>query len=105
MVRLHDGRCILRSVQMNEAKAEARPRLLSALVCAWPAMALAAVLLLPFLNTPFTIDDPIYLREAQHALEDPLHPQAFQIVWDFEVSRPASQILPGGLFVPYLLIP
>jgi hypothetical protein len=68
-------------------------------------MALAAVLLTPFLNTPFTIDDPLFLRQAQHALVDPLHPQAFNIVWNFEVNRPASQILPGGVFVPYLLIP
>jgi hypothetical protein len=68
-------------------------------------MALAAVLLAPFLNTPFTIDDPLYLREAQHVLVDPLHPQAFNIVWNYEVSKPASQILPGGLFVPFLLIP
>jgi hypothetical protein len=68
-------------------------------------MALAAVVLIPFLNTPFTIDDPLFLREAQHVLIEPLHPQAFNVVWNFEVSRPASEILPGGVFVPYLLIP
>ncbi len=68
-------------------------------------MLLAAVVLIPFLNTPFTIDDPLFLREAQHVLVDPLHPQAFNVVWTFEVSRPASEILPGGIFVPYLLIP
>jgi hypothetical protein len=68
-------------------------------------MVLAAVLLVPFLNTPFTIDDPIYLREAQHALEDPLHPQAFDMVWSLDLNRRVSQILPGGLAVPYLLIP
>ena len=102
----HGGpQCILSSVRMINARAEARPRVFTALVCAWPAMALAAILLAPFLNTPFTIDDPIYLREAQHVLEDPLHPQEFNLVWDLEVSRPASQIVPGGIFVPYLLIP
>lgn len=68
-------------------------------------MALAAALLLPFLNTPFTVDDPLFLRQAQHALVDPLHPQEFHIVWNFEINRPASQILPGGIFVPYLLVP
>jgi len=77
----------------------------TAVVCAWPAMALAGLLLVPFLNTPFTIDDPIYLREAQQVPVDPLHPQAFDLVWNLDVKRQASQILPGGIFVPYLLIP
>jgi hypothetical protein len=77
----------------------------SAVRCAWPAMALAALLLTPFLNTPFTIDDPIYLREAQHVLVDPLHPQAFKMVWSSDLNLRVSQILPGGVFAPYLLIP
>jgi hypothetical protein len=68
-------------------------------------MVLAAVLVAPFLNTPFTIDDPIYLREAQQVLTDPLHPQAFTMVWSSDLNLRASQILPGGVFVPYLLIP
>jgi len=68
-------------------------------------MVLAALLLLPFLNTPFTIDDPIYLREAQHVLADPLHPQAFNMVWSTDLDLRASQILPGGIAAPYLLIP
>jgi hypothetical protein len=38
-------------------------------------------------------------------LVEPLHPQAFHIVWSLEVDRLASQILPGGTFVPYLLLP
>jgi hypothetical protein len=90
---------------MNPAAPGAQPRLLSALTCAFPAMVLAALLLLPFLNTPFTIDDPIYLREAQHALVDPLHPQAFDLVWSTDLNLRASEILPGGLAVPYLLLP
>jgi hypothetical protein len=76
-----------------------------ALACALPAMVLATLLLLPFLNTPFTIDDPIYLREAQHALVDPLHPQAFNMVWSTDLNLRVSQILPGGVAMPYLLIP
>lgn len=68
-------------------------------------MVLAALLVLPFLNTPFTIDDPIYLREAQHALVEPLHPQAFTMVWSTDLDLRASQILPGGIVVPYLLVP
>jgi hypothetical protein len=80
-------------------------RIASAMGCGWPAMLLAAVLLAPFLNTPFTVDDPIYLREAQHVLVDPIHPQAFRMVWSSDLNLRASQILPGGVFVPYLLIP
>jgi hypothetical protein len=73
--------------------------------CARPAMLVVAVLLLPFVNTPFTIDDPIYLREAQHILTDPLHPQAFDIVWSTDFDLRASQILPGGIAAPWLLVP
>jgi len=68
-------------------------------------MALAALLLLPFLHSPFTIDDPVYLYEAQHVLQDPLHPQSFDLVWSLGLHLRASQILPGGLAVPYLLVP
>ncbi len=68
-------------------------------------MVIAFLILAPFLRTPFTIDDPLYLREAQHALVDPLHPQAFDIVWWADSKAHASEILPGGLFVPYFLLP
>jgi hypothetical protein len=76
-----------------------------ALACAWPSLAVAALVLLPFLNTPFTIDDPIYLSEARHVLSDPLHPQAFSMVWSTDLNLRVSQILPGGIAVPYLLVP
>jgi hypothetical protein len=68
-------------------------------------MVLAVLVLVPFFHTPFTIDDPIYLREAQHALIDPLHPQAFNMVWSTDLDLRVSQIVPGGIVVPYLLIP
>lgn len=78
---------------------------LTALGCALPAIALAALLLLPFLGTPFTIDDPIYLAEAQHVLEDPLHPLAFDIVWSFDIQTRVSNLSHGGLAEPFLLVP
>jgi hypothetical protein len=83
----------------------ARPNLPSAFACAAPSMILATLLLAPFLNTPFTIDDPLYLREAQQTLIEPLHPQAFSIIWSTDLRLRASQILPGGVAYPYLLIP
>ena len=47
-----------------------------------PAIFVASLLLLPVLNRPFTIDDPLFLREARHALADPLHPADFEQVWN-----------------------
>jgi hypothetical protein len=68
-------------------------------------MLLAALVLAPFLNTPFTIDDPIFLIQARHALEEPLHPQAVDIVWTGDVWMRASHLFPGGVAVPFLLVP
>jgi hypothetical protein len=42
---------------------------------------LACASLLPFLGKAFSIDDPIFLREAERALWDPLHPTSISIVW------------------------
>ena len=47
-----------------------------------PAMLLASLLVLPFLDRPFTIDDPLFLRAAEHVLADPLHPASFEQVWN-----------------------
>lgn len=81
------------------------PRWTTAAKSALPAMALGVVLLLPFLNAPFTIDDPVFLQEARQILRDPLHPQAFDMVWTFDVWARASQIIQGGLAAGYLLVP
>jgi hypothetical protein len=35
----------------------------------------------------------------------PLHPQAFSLVWSLYQNLRASEILPGGIAVPYLLVP
>jgi hypothetical protein len=71
----------------------------------WPALALAAVVLLPFLGKAYTIDDPIFLREAQNVLTDPLHPAAFSMVWTTERRLRASEFLPGGPVAAYVLVP
>ncbi|MBV8831327.1 MAG: hypothetical protein JO108_19105 [Acidobacteriaceae bacterium] len=70
-----------------------------------PAICLAAVLLLPFLHNAYTIDDPLFLREAEHTLHDPLHPTAFPVVWNRDIVLRASAFLPGGPVVPFLLLP
>lgn len=71
----------------------------------WPALALAAIVLLPFLGKAYTIDDPVFLREAQHLLTAPLHPSAFEIVWTNDHRLRASAFLPGGQAIAYLLLP
>lgn len=69
-----------------------------------PSLLLAALLLAPFHDKAFTIDDTLFLRMAEHALTDPLHPTAFNIVW-FEKLDRASSIIPTGPVMAYLLVP
>jgi hypothetical protein len=66
---------------------------------------LAAVVLLPFLNKAYTIDDPIFLNEAKSILTDPLHPSGFPLVWSTERRLRASEFLPGGPVAGYALVP
>ena len=70
-----------------------------------PAIVVASLLLLPFLNKPFTIDDPLFMREARHALVDPLHPADFEQVWNSGDRLKLSQYLLGGTLPAYVLAP
>jgi hypothetical protein len=70
-----------------------------------PAILVASLLLLPFLNKPYTIDDPLFLREAKHALVDPLHPADFEQVWNAGDRLKLSQYLLGGTLPAYILAP
>ena len=70
-----------------------------------PGIFLAGLLLLPFLNKPFTIDDPLFMREAAHALVDPLHPADFEQVWNAGDRQKLSQYLLGGTLPAYVLAP
>ena len=74
---------------------------------AWSAalpVLVALIVLIPFLGKPFTIDDVTFLLEAKHALSDPLHPSAFEMVFDGERIR-LSQQLATGPVMAYLLVP
>ncbi len=73
--------------------------------CAAPSLLLAALILIPFAGKAFTIDDTVFLLQAQHALEDPLHPTAFVTVWSDGVPVRLSQILPTGPIMAWLLVP
>jgi hypothetical protein len=76
------------------------------LVCAWPALVLATVCLLPFLNKAFTIDDPEFLGIAQQVLKSPLHPTNFDICWNLvPYCMKLYQITPGNTLMGYALVP
>lgn len=70
-----------------------------------PAIFVASILLLPFLNKPFTIDDPLFMREARHALADPLHPADFEQVWNAGDRQKLSHYLLGGTLPAYIMAP
>jgi hypothetical protein len=84
------------------------------LACAWPALLLATVCLLPFLNKPFVIDDPWYLTMAQQILRHPARPMDFAICWNNPdlagECRKASQFASGNPLLGqvgqgYVLVP
>jgi 4-amino-4-deoxy-L-arabinose transferase-like glycosyltransferase len=80
--------------------------MLSALRCAAPALLLATVVLVPFLDKAFTIDDTMFLRQAEQLLNDPVHPTAFEMVWSESTEpRRMSAIMPSGPGMAYLLVP
>lgn len=75
-----------------------------ALVAAAPAIGLALLLLLPFYRKAYTMDDTLFMLQAQQLLRDPLHPTALDVVWA-EVPQRLSAIMPSGPVMAYLLWP
>ncbi|ANM30778.1 hypothetical protein ABI59_16130 [Acidobacteria bacterium Mor1] len=69
-----------------------------------PGLLLALAVLVPFLQKPFTIDDTLFLRMAEQALVEPLHPTAFDYLWDVYPQR-VSTIMPSGPVGAWLLTP
>jgi hypothetical protein len=64
------------------------------------------VVLIPFLDKAFTIDDTMFLRQAEQLLNDPLHPTAFEMVWSESTEpRRMSAIMSSGPGMAYLLVP
>jgi len=71
---------------------------------AWPGLLLATLLLLPFLGKAHAIDDVTFLLQAQHAVRDPWHPTAFEMVADGHRLRLSSSLVTGPLMA-WLLVP
>ena len=65
----------------------------------------AILTLAPFLDKAFTIDDTVFLFQAKHALEDPLHPSAFSIAWNRDIPERVSTMVPSGPVAAWLLVP
>src|SRR5437762_173128 len=76
------------------------------MACAWPALLLATVCLLPFLHKAFLIDDPHFLAMARQIIKHPLHPMDFDICWNITENCTKAYILtPGNALMGYALVP
>src|SRR5271157_5701772 len=90
----------------GEPGSEKRNLARSAIGSAWPAALLATICLVPFLNKPFTIDDPHFLAMAQQILRSPRHPMDFLICWNlFLPCVKAYNLTPGNTLMGYMLTP
>ena len=96
----------------TEVEAERRkPRTISAaavLACAWPALLLATVCLLPYLNKPYINDDPWFLTMAQQIVRHPAQPPEFTMCWT--MPEGCYKVTPGNALAGeeaqgYLLVP
>ena len=70
----------------------------------WPGALLAMCLLVPFLGKAHAVDDVTFLLQAQHVLNDPLHPTAFDMVADGQRIRVSGSLVSGPV-AAYLLVP
>ncbi|MGA9133428.1 MAG: hypothetical protein WB384_15610, partial [Candidatus Sulfotelmatobacter sp.] len=86
----------------------------SLLACAWPALLLAAVCLVPYLNKAFLVDDSWFLTIAKQVVKHPAHPMDFEICWNNALlngqGRKASQFASGNPLLGqigqgYVLVP
>src|SRR5690242_15802229 len=70
--------------------------------CAFPALLLSAVCLLPYLSKAFTIDDPFFLLQAQQIRRTPLNPTAMEICWTVDNGcGPVAKSGPSNLLMSY----
>jgi hypothetical protein len=75
-------------------------------LCCLPALILSAACLVPYINKAFTIDDPIFLLQAQQIRKAPLHPMALYLCWvEDNECGPVAHIMPGNLLMSYCLLP
>ena len=91
--------------ELRHTSVESRPSTGRLLRLALPALLLLGSILIPSLSKPFTIDDTTFLKQSEHALLDPLHPTAFDIVWDHDEPDRWSREMVSGPVMSWLLVP
>lgn len=95
--------------EAEDATDSAAPRKVSAAIVlgsAWPALLLAAVCLLPYLNKAYLIDDPWFLMMSRQIIQHPLHPMGFDVCWDtVDNCTKAYEMTPGNSLMGYVLVP
>ncbi len=69
-----------------------------------PAILIICCLFVFFADKAFTIDDSLFLSQAQQIVLEPLQPHNFKIVWDQKFASAAS-IITSGAGMSYLLTP
>ena len=75
-------------------------------LCSLPALILSAACLLPYLGKAFTIDDPVYVLQAQLVRNEPRHPLALDICWGSDGEcGPVAQNMPANVLMAYFLLP
>jgi hypothetical protein len=78
----------------------------SVLASAFPALLLATVCLLPYLNKAYLIDDPWFLMMSRQIVQHPLHPMNFDVCWNtVENCSKAYEMTPGNSLMGYALVP
>ncbi len=96
----------LELIDQVSSPAKARKTLPQSLVLASPAIALAILLILPFLNKAYTIDEPMDLIESAQVMRDFWHPLHFDICWDSPtVCAAAPLVIPNVALTAYFLLP
>jgi hypothetical protein len=82
------------------------PSISLVLASAWPALLLATLCLVPFLNKPFIIDDPHFLEMAQQIVRHPLHPMDFDLCWNTSEDCAKDYLMsPPNPLMGYALVP
>jgi hypothetical protein len=78
----------------------------SVFLCALPALILSTACLLPYIGKAFTIDDPVFVLQAQQIRKQPLHPMALNLCWSLDNDcSPLAQDMPGNFLMSYCLVP
>ena len=72
---------------------------------ALPALLMAILLLAPFYDKAFTIDDTLLMHEAQQIIASPMQPNAFDVVWGDIPMRASEGAFITGPVMGYLLVP